>query len=725
MSLVRHIRQQNWSALEESWTEHILDSGEIAPALDALRAAAQRKAIPRCLPMVREHAEILVESERAAGAAELLGTALLLGGSPGELAKLLFLSAEAAWGKDDTWEVFCELADFRENVPDMRKAWTSFRRLCSLEPGRAVYHGKGWGLGEIQAIDLPQREAKIRFASGRRDRFPFSTAIEIFEILEKEDLRVLVVLDPDELKRRLRSEPLDILRWILQRNNGKVAHAGIKLAMGMLGVEGGGFTTWWRRARKAAETSEWFELSGPANRLTVRILDQAEDPAEGIRRQLNRSANLGEALTRVKVLLHGSNPPEDVRTAALETLRELARDEKAVLSQRLAAWLFMREETGETPPMFTELMHAAAEQPAPDDPSKPPALWQLFAKVPTIREQERCIVLLHELYGKEEWLDASAPHLHHAAPGMARGIIEAMENAGRQEELIAHYTNLLVRSGHNPTVLIALGERVETGEWEEQLPPPLRRAQCLLQLAVYLVRNSVANTILTRARGRLSNLLTTGDPPLLRRVLRTANIDDLRGLAILLDSGIDSSVDRLFTKIAVEVSPNVFCGEEKPFWQTGGIWTTRPGLTAQQEELRILRDVKIPENAEAIGKAASYGDLSENSEWEAAIEEQRNLTARAMQLETDLRDTQLIEDAAIPDGVVAPGTRVRYREVLADRVRTVRILGPWDGDGEDVISYRSPLAAAMLGKKSGASLSVDLPSGKIDIEIQEITPLDI
>lgn len=725
MSLVRHIRQQNWTALEEAWTEHILDTAEIAPALDALRAAARRKEIPRCLPLVREHAEILVESERPEQAAELLGAALLQGGSPGELAKPLFNAAEAAYGEEETWEAFIELASFRENIPDMRKAWTAFRQLRSLEAGRAVYHAKGWGLGEIKSIDAGAREATIRFASGRRDRFPFSTAIEIFEVLEPDDLRVLVVLDPDELKRRLKKEPLVILRWILHRNDGRVSHAGIKLAMGMLGVDGGGFTAWWRRARKAAETSEWFELSGPANRLTVRLLDQAEDPAEGIRRQLKRSANLGQALARVKVLLHGSNPAEEVRTAALEELRALARDEKAVLSHRLASWLFMREEMNETPPKFTEMMRDAASQPPPPDPSKPPVLWQLFAHVPTIREQERCIELLRELFGEEEWLAEAAPHLHHAAPGMARGIIEAMEHGGRQEELIAHYTNLLVRSGHNPTVLIALGERVETGEWDEHLPPPLRRAQCLLQLAVYLVRNSVANTILTRARGRLTNLLTSGKPPLLRRLMVDAQIDDLRGLAILLDSGVDAAVDRLFTKIAVDVSPNVFRGEEKPFWQTGGIWTTAAGLAIQEEEMRILRDVKIPANAEAIGKAASYGDLSENSEWESALEEQRNLTGRAMQIESDLQGVQLIESAAIPEGVVAPGTSVRYLDLSDKEEHTVRILGPWDGGEDDVVSYRSPLAAGMLGRKVGVRATIDLPSGKIDVDILEITPLDL
>ena len=725
MSLVRHLRQQNWKALEEAWTELILDTADPAPALFALAHAARRKVIPRCLPHVREHAEILVASDRAAEAAELLGTAMVLGGSPGELAKPLFTAAQAAWGEEETWPIFVEVSGLQENTSDMRKAWKSFRKLQALQPQRVIYHAKGWGLGVIEELDVPERLIRVRFSTGRRDRFPFATAVDIFEVLEEDDLRALVVLDPKELDRRLKKEPLAVLRWILRRNESKATHAGIKLAMGTLGVEGGAFTAWWRRARKAAETSEWFEISGPATRASVRLLDQAEDPAEGLRRQLLLSHDLGQALTRTKVLLAGGKLPEDVRTAALETLTELTLAESAPRPDRLATWLFLREQTGETPAVLHEQLLAAAASPTSTDPSQPPALWVLFNDVPGIREQERCIELLSEIHGPDKWLDEAAQHLHHAAPGMARGLIDALAQAGRHDELVAHYLNLLTRPGHNPTVLIRLGEWVESGDWDDRLPPPLQRVQSLLQLGVYLTRNSVANPILTRARGRLNVLLTEGEEPLLRRLLAGVNVDTLRALSSLVESGVDGPIDRLFIKVAVEVSPNVFRGEDKPFWLTGGIWTTRAGLNRREEELRILRDVKIPANAEAIGKAASYGDLSENSEWEAAIEDQRNLTTRAMEIEEEVRGAQLLENASIPENTAAPSTTVHYRELDTGEERIVTILGPWDQFDGDMVSYRSPLALGLMGHRPGESLTVVLPEGTQELQILSVEALHL
>ena len=135
MNLAQFVREARWSELETAWTEHALGDAGLAPALDALAVAAAKKEIPRCLPLVREHAEVLEGAGRSAEAAELLGQTMLLGGSPGELARLLLKSAESAWSEQPFWEVFREIADLRENAPDMRSSWRKFRKLLAIEPG--------------------------------------------------------------------------------------------------------------------------------------------------------------------------------------------------------------------------------------------------------------------------------------------------------------------------------------------------------------------------------------------------------------------------------------------------------------------------------------------------------------------------------------------------------------------------------------------------------------
>ena len=110
----------------------------------------------------------------------------------------------------------------------------------------------------------------------------------------------------------------------------------------------------------------------------------------------------------------------------------------------------------------------------------------------------------------------------------------------------------------------------------------------------------------------------------------------------------------------------------------------------------------------------------------AALEEKRNLSSRAATMETDLAKTQLLENAILPEGVVCPGTAVRYRDLTAGKENRITVLGPWDDfRGDDVVSYRAPLAQGLLGLEPGAQQTIELPGGTIEVEVLEIEPVHV
>ena len=262
----------------------------------------------------------------------------------------------------------------------------------------------------------------------------------------------------------------------------------------------------------------------------------------------------------------------------------------------------------------------------------------------------------------------------------------------------------------------------ETGVAE--LPTPSQRAQALIELAVYLQSARRGNPILARAQDRLTVLLTSGEEPLLVGMLKDADTDALRNFRAMMQRGVDDKIDILVTDIVLENSPELFATDAKPFWKDDVIWTTRSALEGRQEELRVLRDVKLPENAEALARAADYGDLSENAEWEQAIEQQRMLTEKAKSIEIELGKAALLENAIMLEDTVCPGMTVAYLETDTGQERSMTLLGPWD-DREDAVSYRAPLAQGMLGLHTGERSTVQLPSGTVDVEIQTITPAEL
>ena len=724
MTLASLIRANEWSKVDSAWAELMASEAPIEEVLLGLDAAAETKHLTRMLPFVREHAELLEAGGRFTDAAELLGKAMLLGGPPGELSTRLFRCALAGWGKEAYWNDYTRLVQFHESTSDVRKAWRSLRSLIGMGKGSAVFHRSGWGVGEVLDLDLPKLEVQIKFASGRRDWFPLKTVIDTCDVLDADDIRGLLVKDRAKLERLLKEEPLQVLIGVTKRYGGKIKQNVLKSAMAQVGLDQAAFTSWWRKARKVAETSSTVEVTGTGVNSQVRLLDAAVDPAESLRHQLRMSRDLGAALTRVRDLFAGKKLDAQLREAALQTLEEMVASGDAEDVQRMATWLFLRGERGSTPPALGQRLELAKQQPAPMDPGQAPLLWALFERLGGSRDQELAIALLPEVYG-ESWLDEVAKHLMHAAPGMTRGLVEALMQAGRQSVLADYYQTLLIRPLRNPHLLVAIADLAESGRVKGNYPGPLQRLHSFLLLANHLFEAEGADPQRQRTQVRLTQLLSGGEPNLLRTLMAGAKRAEVRALMPLVAKGVDGPIDRAFTHVAVSLYPNIYRDEARPFWEEDAIWTSRLGLSRRENELRELREVKIPANSEAIGRAASYGDLSENSEWEAAIEEQRNLTARAMEIEEELRKAQLIENAAIPAKTVAPGTSARYRVLGTGEENFVRILGPWDSEGDHDISYRSPVAQGMLGKKEGERALLRLPQGDQEIEVLEVDVLPL
>ena len=118
--------------------------------------------------------------------------------------------------------------------------------------------------------------------------------------------------------------------------------------------------------------------------------------------------------------------------------------------------------------------------------------------------------------------------------------------------------------------------------------------------------------------------------------------------------------------------------------------------------------------------AASHGDISENSEWDAAMEEQRNLTTRAKTMDEELRLAKLIEDQTLPDDTAAPGTRVTFTDLTDEQETTVDLLGPWDVTSDDILNYKAPLGQALLGMKPGQVAHLEMGGKLHELRIDHI-----
>ncbi|MGX7077585.1 transcription elongation factor GreA [Globicatella sanguinis] len=149
---------------------------------------------------------------------------------------------------------------------------------------------------------------------------------------------------------------------------------------------------------------------------------------------------------------------------------------------------------------------------------------------------------------------------------------------------------------------------------------------------------------------------------------------------------------------------------------------TLEGKAKLEAELEELKVVKRKEIIERIKIARSFGDLSENSEYESAKDEQAFVEGRISTLENMIRFAEIIDDKDVADDVVSLGRAVTFIELPDGEEETYTIVGSAEADPlEATISNESPIAVALLGTKVNDTVTVETPGGSFEVKVVKVS----
>ena len=152
--------------------------------------------------------------------------------------------------------------------------------------------------------------------------------------------------------------------------------------------------------------------------------------------------------------------------------------------------------------------------------------------------------------------------------------------------------------------------------------------------------------------------------------------------------------------------------------QTKQFIMTYEGVKKLEEELEYLKTVKRKEITEKIKVALGYGDLSENSEYDEAKNDQAFTEGRILQLENMLKNSVVVYESELPNDVVSVGTIVKVKDYDFDEEVEYSIVGSAEADPMNFkISNESPVGSALVGKKVGDIVEVAVPDGVNKFEV--------
>lgn len=624
---------------------------------------------------------------------------------------------EKIYGSEDYYETLKKRAGLT-NGSDAA-AICEFDRLRRYTKGYVVYHGAGWGEGVIDDFDVATEEATVKFATGRRSPFPLDTLLSSFKPLEATDLRAMKLLQMEQLQDEAKNDPSMLVRRAASLYRGEITSTQVKKELAGSVIPEKSWASYWKRARAAATKDPWLKVEGSRTRPTFILRKKPVGLLEEATAALHHENDLGQRIGVLRDYL-ARGQDDEVRTQILDlttTVVEQAIAEKqASHAHILDGILFLEEhERSASVPAAQEVKELLVKE---DGTLDHPALDRLA----TQESREHAVALLPTALG-ENWAEQCAVKWTRWPNSVMECVVDQIAAAKKADLLLPTWDKIAPYPRRHPVAIYLLGKLYAEGLFDghERKPHPVAMGRVLLHLGRILNEDRKKNALHGRLLNRLTSLLA-GKRGLIYTALEGISREDvLQYHGIIRRAGEDfpQELSDLVDREILKTYPDILAEPEIPYWEKYEVLTTQEGLTRIKAEYSVLVDEKIPANSKAIGAAASLGDLSENSEWEAAMEEQRNLTSRAQEMDQMIRGAKLIEDQEVPDDIAAPGTKVTIVNGEGEQ-NTYRILGPWDGSDDSTINYKAPAAQELLGKAVGETANVPTPAGPMQVTIQSI-----
>ncbi|TAG29439.1 MAG: transcription elongation factor GreA [Verrucomicrobia bacterium] len=587
-------------------------------------------------------------------------------------------------------------------------------KLEAMEPGAYCVH-KSWGFGRIKSFDAGTGKLHIDFKNKPGHPMDPAFCVNTLDVLPAAHLLVRKETDPVTLNKLISSDPAQLLIEALAAYpNSAATQIEIEIVFGqVLGEEK--FKKWWSGAKKAIakdprisaptkKTECYFVRETPVStedeitekfkgtrsaRLRVQLAEQLVDTAS----KQEIKADLPHILAGVIEAIKTSNQFD----AAERLYAASVRDRLAKLAG---------VETAGLEPSQVSLVANVRDLPS------------IVEKVP-VNFQADLLELLKEAHPLG-YRDVVITLLKVSQGKFTTECINFLIENEHGEELAATFVRWMAEQNLRAPVLHWIVKNRNSKKFAKILGTLV--SPRLLSAIFYAIDYEALQAASAR-RIPLADALSE-DTELIPDLLQAASAETARDLAhsLLLNQGFEELTKKSLLARFIKLFPSistVLTGENEA--REEQLLVSRDSYERKREEYETIVSKKIPDNKAAIATAREHGDLKENSEYKMAKQDQTVLMAQKAQLEKDLSRARITDFKEAATDVVGVGSVVQVKLGSSGKTARYTLLGAWDSAPEkNVVSYKTPLGQALVGKKVGDTVKVKIGAAQEAYTITEL-----
>ncbi len=630
---------------------------------------------------------------------------------------------EKKFGNHSQYQQFLKLSKLNNLKSPVRHAIDSFEKNIVFDKGNYAFH-RSWGVGKI--IDIDSDSLVINFRDKNEHKMSIQMALQSLMPIKHEHLYVMDYEDPDTLRSIFKEDFIQFFEILIKSYNGEISVGDAKKELVPNFVDAKNWSKWWNRMRTDIRKDPRFGVSNKKKDVII-MRDKPITFAEELLDHFTNAPSFSERMNVALEFVNNVEPDEGTAMAGYFVDYFTRQSKEGSPTKQILSYFILRGVTKFVDPKKLKLDTIRSK--ILEFIKETNELPLISPKITSYDYKKDLVNLIEE--AREDWPSVVAEILFETPVRIHKYIINNLIRAHAYNIINGFIDRAITGAKQYPEIFLWVTRNLLTRAWDYEWLDYPREG---LVLTLFRLMNELKK--IESKGSRLKNMaldfLFDNEGAVIKDIAQSGSQPFLGKLYDILGSvpyAEDSQREKFLSAIkakypdfktaasaqAVEASEEWVLDVEKMF-------VSREGYDKTVGMLNRMVNVEMANLTRELAKVSDVsGDIRENVEYNTLMEKQVILKMAINKLEGEIKKAEVLDLEKVPIESVNIGTRVSVEDVKSGEKNSYTILGPWDADYEKrILSYRSPIARALLGRKTG-----DIIDMRFGDEVQKLRILSI